>query len=738
MSIPAIQKAIQLEISSRKLFSNGEKPFLGEVFADASKYFSKHQLGKPISFGDFDLKQNVKSSIKPINMMASCIVLNLALIYQSSLMQARAVDQMQQTLSSATKKMQQRRSELENLIDSYLLSAFNTDGYFYSALEKFNSLSTADIALTSAYIDLQTNSCSIPSVSNGVTKLKKEDVGSVKVLAYYPKSSNIRDDVTTNAILDQGEQVRFNSSYDFLNCLDTKDNTFWFGSVETDTNMPVVVQVDIDFKTSSMPVSISRLEAELYGISPTQMLVKTSENSASSLNIFYEDFSNSTQVGTNTLLFVDKTREIASLRILLRKDTPDIISEKNNVKKYQYIFGFRNLFITKNTYDLDALYVSKAFSLPQEKFGDAYIDAISLEAEYIRPPGTDLEFYVAQDDGTAKWLDDFSWKKIVPITPTSSIEDVVRFDGTSSHSTMIKSNPGDNDLGLIPINSTSSSEMDRNPIDNLAPDASVYRLTRFDEEVISDTLKIEEGINTTRIFYLNRNESAISNGLEFWKDKIYTSSVKTTYGNINDGNGFFYGGDIGENGKSVYIETFLESQFFQNNIIKDFKKLDSNALYWDIKLFLNGSEIGHIEPGVDFKTIPWAFREGMNHIAMIVNMPYAGANGSVPYLGVLDLMSGDDIKSYGTIKLANWSYVDIFKLKYKETGSPYTFSIFNEEIVSRRKPTNNLRLSYKKATGLSPDGIRLRCDLTRTAEDPNVTPLLKSYKLRFAYGENDE
>lgn len=723
---------MRIQESSRRLFSSGEKPFAEEVIKDASNYFSKHRVGQPFSMGDFVISDKLTSDPELINLLALSTVINLSVLYQSALMQAQNVDNLKNVLFAANKKMTQRRNQLEDLIDGYLLGSFNADGYFYSVIEKFNSLTNVDLTLTSAFVDIPAKAATIPALASGTTRIGSQDVASVSVISYL-STAPARSGDAAGAPSPEEVPIPLKSNYDFITCMDTREDTSWNAGVSLNEEESVMVKINIAFNESSAPVVVSRIEADLFGVTPTQMFVET----ISTGDPTPKDFGDMVLTGTERLVFSDTGREIKGLTIFLRKDKADIVHDIGGKHKYDYIFGFKNLFITKSTYDVSAVLVSQPFSLPQEDYGDAFIDAVSLDADSTLPEGTSIEYFVATDDGSQNWLDDFGWKRIDPINLENPETSVVRFDGVTSGVKMIRSNPTSEDLQLIPINTTATAYIDMNPSPNIAPNGNVYRIALFDEDVIPATLKLEEGVNTTRIRYTNYSNVAVANGLDFWKDVIDLPTTKLAYGSVATGNGFFYGGDIGENGRSVYVETYLESKDIQSNIIKDFKKLDTNSLLWDVRVYLNGSEVARLEPGVEMKAIPWTFRKGLNHIALCVNIPNLTASGGVPYSGNLDIMVGDEIGSYGTIKLANWSYVDIFKLKYNEVGSPYTFSISNNEIVSRRKPTNNLRISYSKPTGLSPAGIRFRCNFMRSSNHQTVTPTLNSYKLRFSYGEKE-
>jgi hypothetical protein len=85
------------------------------------------------------------------------------------------------------------------------------------------------------------------------------------------------------------------------------------------------------------------------------------------------------------------------------------------------------------------------------------------------------------------------------------------------------------------------------------------------------------------------------------------------------------------------------------------------------------------------------------------------------------------------VRLAKWKFVDLFKMRYNEVGSPHSFTIYDKYIVSRRRPTTNLRVRYSKASDSSPEAIRLRVDFSRRNMNPHVTAVLYSYRLRFLY-----
>ncbi len=98
-------------------------------------------------------------------------------------------------------------------------------------------------------------------------------------------------------------------------------------------------------------------------------------------------------------------------------------------------------------------------------------------------------------------------------------------------------------------------------------------------------------------------------------------------------------------------------------------------------------------------------------------------------------MQNNVFYNLGTVELADWSYVSFFDLEYNQPGTPTSFTIYNNQIITKRQPTTNYRLSYNQASGLGPQAIRLRADMSRDYNDPNVTPEIDQYRLQFNYSQ---
>jgi len=725
VSISKIQTERVFEETSKILFSKGEKPRLVDILTEVSRFFAKNPAGQPLKlpleyFGD-----GLRSNVDKANELFTNSQINLDILYEVCREHLNESMTLSTILRAYLERLRVRRVAIETLIDDYMFSIYNTDGYYLSVSDQFNDLDYTDISMTTAFVDTTTGSVTLPTVSNMTKKMAAGRVTSTSFKATVA-----------------GKEVRAEVISPFTGALDGLTNTAWSVEVETSEPVEVIGEIAIQLGTAQEPVTVSRLEFDPFGVTPVQVFVEATK--ASSNTRF--DFGDQIKTSANKMVFVHPANEVHRMFITLRKTAPDYTRTQNNTIKYRYIFGAKEISITEHVYDNNAIWVSQPLYIPEELVDDNVIDAVSLVVQESVPADTSIKYYVAADvEEEEPEVSDFNWRSIDPISNgiTNNENTVIRFDGALSFSKFIRTpDEGELDgsyLPLIPLDATNNDLRLRNPSPSVFQGVDeAYRIAAFNEDVLKESLVLEEGVNTTRIMHVALDAEALETGLSFWTNYINgTATASTAYGTIDSGNEFFWGGDVGMAGRSVYVETYLDSAEEQDLLLKEFRKADSNSQQWDVKVFLNGREIGDLPQGTDNLVLPWKFNEGLNHVCLMINIP--ANTGEFPYThnGTLDLMSTSDLYDFGSVKLANWKYIDPFHMEFNETGQPKTFTIVNGEIVSRRKPTDNFRLRYAKATNSAPGAVRLKAEFGRSILNPNVTPTLDSYRLRFLYGEND-
>lgn len=717
MSIAEIQKRKVLEGVTRALYSAGHKPRTIDIMQEVSEFFSKYSAGNPIPLNMYNLKFNDRSDVDKFNALMASSSMNLDVAYEAAHGHIDELLMLTTLLRANLENLKRKRRALSSRIDDYLLSVYNSDGYFYSVSDTFADLDGTDLVLTSAFVDIEAGELTIPGVGNLTRKVPYSSFGT-------PSTSAKVDDADVTVV----------EKHDFSGSVDGLTNTLWWSEVVLPTEKEVnfVASVPMDGST------ISRIDIDPYTVSPVQVWINVAGGGQSS-----SQFGNGIVKDVKRMVFVNDKVKANVIELNFRKDEADYTTNNNGTLAYHYIFGAKSICATEHVYDADALFVSEPLFMPTSLNEDNTVDAVAIVVDDVIPLGSEIDYYVSgvtydsedalESDYTA---DDFDWKPIVPLGKDSQSGDrIIRLDGALFNTMNIMPDPQNaGDVQLIELDSTNVDLDKRNPTPSIIPGVDVYRIASVGDNFLKGTAVLEEGVGTTRMYSVDLNAEATTS-LDFWTEIILGEQESTTqYGTIEDGRSFFYGGDVGESGRSVYVETFLESLTDRDTVIEEFAKIDSNAKQWEMRVFLNGNEVGYLPVGTDKSLIPWTFRQGTNHICALINIPDATDVYPNVYIGNVDIFSDKYLTDYGEVKLATWTYVDLFKMQYNEVGQPFTFTIVNGELVSRRKPTTNFRLRYASKTGNGPDGIRIRADLTRGVDNVNTAPSLRSYRVKFSYG----
>lgn len=725
MSIRQVQISEILEQVAESFFMDGINPRLDDILRYVSDYFSQYPAGLPLPIPQGAVAQDVKSDVDKFNQLLAHLITNVDVLYEASQSQLQQVLMLNTAMRSQLDRLKAKRKVLESKIDDYLLSAFNTDGYLYSISDSFADLSLTDLGYTTAFVDTVAGNLTIPSVSSFSKKINFDRVSLPNVLI-TPTS-----DFTTSLAFEVKSPIQ--------NAFDGLNNTAWIIEARTDSPMSVSAVISMAVGTSLEPSTITRCDLTPFGVRPVQCLVQYAP--ANQLGTTqYINFSNKTMTSSEKMTYIADNVTAANndaerMQFLLTKKDYDYKTNDNGKVSYRYIFGFREIALLEQAYDTRGVYVSRPLSILENSADNlSIIDAVSVVVDQHVPFNTATKFYVAADNVDAESVTDFDWKEIVPVGNTQE-GTIAKFQGTLKLFKNIKRNPvNTTDVQLIPFDSSDLDLARRNPSTQTVAGVDIYRIASFSEDFIPATAVLEEGVNTTRILFAALDVKAITQGLSWWTDYVNGTKVATdTYGTVNSGHEFFYGGDVGESGKSVFIESFVEIDSDLPIMLKEFRKTDNNSQAWDVRVYLNGREVGYLPVGTNYLRIPWNFQRGRNHVIVLVNIPASSTALPSPYIGSLELMSDANLYDIGRVNLAVWDYVDFFKLQYNQINNANSFTIYNNEIISRKKPTDNFKLSYSKASAAPVQSVRFRADLTRTSDTDSVTPIVNSYRLRFAY-----
>lgn len=700
----------------RLLYSTGVKPTLNDILEMVSMYFSEFPAGKPLPIPLENIREDSRSNVDDMNEIMSATDVNLDLLYQVCQDQVADVMNLTTELNSYMSRLKAMRQRIETTVDDYLLSLYNSDGYYYSISDTFADLSLVDLNLTSVYVDAEQGLAQLPTISSMSQKINPTLVASpnISVVTGLPNATP------------------FKTLAPWSGAVDGLTNTVW--SIEVETTAPTEVVCTIELPFGEPGAEISRIEIDPYGITEAQYWVnmQTPTEQADPVN---ENFGDKIVTAQSRFSLIDTPMEFETCTINIRKTLYDYTDQSTGVLKYRYVFGLKDLAFTVQTYDNSGTLVSAPLSVPGELADQYVIDAVSITADATIPPNTSIQYYLAEDTGGTE-MSDFVWKRVVPVDFTGSTAGalkVVRFNGTRTFVKDVVSDPDPNDLQLIPRDTTNTDLAKRNPSPVIIPGSDVFRLCKLDDtSFLPQSMRLEEGVNTVRFYHTTYDPDAVAS-LDWWVNRL--PNLTPEYARIDTGNDFFYGGEVGESNRSVFIETFVEVAEDIDPVHAEFRKTDPNSQSWAVRIFLNGRDIGYLPVGTDKALIPYTFQQGKNNITIIATIPPTTSAVPNPYIGSLDLMSEDDLFDFGVVKLATWNYVDLFDLTYNQDDQPFTFSITNQEIVSRRNPTTNFRVIYASSTDQGPAAIRFRADLERGVDNKHITPTLGQYRLRFSYSE---
>lgn len=710
MSLNSIQYQKVLDSISRYYYSAGIEPSDEQLMTDLANYFSRYRLGVPVGFKNGQFADNVKSSPSEMNDVVSKTIANLDLLYESIQEQLSESMTLNSYLNSNLEKLRIKRRGVVARINEFLFSNSNTDGYFYSFADTFDNLNYTDLGLTSAFVDILNGSVTLPINSDNTEIVSGSSVSTTE-FEFLLNNVEVKTGIERSP---------------FASCLDGLSNTYWSTEIMSDSPVDAMCRVVLTMPNSAL----SEVEFIPYGTTPVQVLTETNGVSG------YKVFGSSIQEGSGRMLFSDQLTYVSALRFTIKKSKPDYTLETETGTKYVYIFGAKDIKMVKKDYVDEAIWVSKPISISSDLQSEHVLDAVSLSVDSKIPDSSFINYYVALEKGVQNpELGDFDWKKITPMTESIvKPEMIVNFNGASSRSKYIRTNPTSAELQLIKEDPNNPDSRLRNPFTKEGID--VWRIADLGKESpIKSTLSLEEGVNCLRVYYIDYEDGALKPA--FWAPYLTgAKQAQQVYSRIDSGNNFFWGGDIGESNKSVYMETLLFSESEQKVGLKKFSKVDSNAQLWDIRVYLNGNKIAELPVGVDEINIPWNFSQGVNHIAITMTIPRASSS-VYPNEGSIDLMDSESLYSYGSVKLSNWTYVDIFQLLNNASDNSNAFSIYNDgeknQIVSRKKPSNNYRLSYSTSTTQNNSSIRVRADLGRSPMNSFISPSLDLYRVRFRY-----
>jgi hypothetical protein len=418
-----------------------------------------------------------------------------------------------------------------------------------------------------------------------------------------------------------------------------------------------------------------------------------------------------------------KPKSYSSIRITFFKKEPDLI-DKNSQLPYVYRMGLRDLIIGASTRSKYGTIVSKPISLPVQSNDQLVIDSVSMEANEQFVNDGVINYYIAEDNASANTISDFNW---IPISPAGSenagFTSIVNFNGSVKNVINLSSIPKDEEIELIPIDTTSKNINDLNPNNKIYENKTVHRIAALDNDETYINPVLLGNTNSFKHFYILNNIPFRYKDIEAWNSDINAIDNTLLSNNLYQQLGTISPGINSPSSGYVKTKMICDSE---NNVINTIKKSVST---FDLAVYLNGVRIADLPSGQLSQSVEWNFLEGINDIVVTYDK---ASSGQISF----SLTEGIDLNTYGSIFTDYFFYLDRFDFRNKNMNDNFYFTIDNpfgrKEIIASSKIENQSRFSYISNNATAPKAIRYRIDFSRF-ENPFVSPKVDSLRIKFKH-----
>lgn len=722
MNISSIQKRKFLNNIYKLYYSSGTAPSEDEIRRAFNQFFSVNKFGEPIKLDLDPIQGRSTTDVSALNELMAYSLLNMEVLYDCVMENNQQIFSVVSALNSKLDSLRAKRKELESKIDQLMFSISNTDGFFYSYLENFSTISQIDMNLTNAFIDTVNNNVTIP-------KITSEFSNSFSVNSLI--ASTVTNTVTFNGRIISENSVADNFGFVF----DGLNDTYW--NYEYSASAPGVASITLDIPISS-GYSLSKIEGSILSEKPCAVAMKAIPADPSVMPMIktkdsIDDY--------NRFSFSIPAIAYNKIQLTIYKSEPDSITRNGN-NPYLYSFGLRELVIGANYYDQTAVLVSSPISIPTSDNNLLGISAVSIDVSQQILPGTQSRFYIAPDNESGKNLNDFDWIPIEPRDVKDNSEPKLVEIKKSPYQISYIDNDGSDisrDFRLIPLNNGESAALSEssntnanelNPINLRYTNKQAYRVTQVGNATKFLQPYMLANLNCYRHYNVLNNYSKIDlqlyKSLQQWSEIISRTSDATigrdTFNNIDS---FI----------NVYINSpsvgFLETKILCSEAKSGSHIVAKSREDFNLSVYLNGSLIADIPSGQLDAKVDWNFVKGINNIAIAYDKSFSGVFS-------IDLMKNNFLSSYGTIFLDYFTYLDPIEFSMKVDPSLSVFTIDEifgaKEIIASKEISNRSMLKYFVNSSDQITSIRYRVDLNRFA-NPLQTPVIDAVRVKFKHND---
>lgn len=402
MAISDTYSELVLEQILRDLLLHGESPRLSTITADFNSFVATNDLSKPLfKSANFGIEYGEESSASKNNLANNTIQQDMAVLYKHLLKVSEQSLLNFERWKSESQLLEGRIDNLVDRINSLLLLAGDTAGYFNFIQDNFTDTSKVDLANSDAYIDIKKGIVTIGTSTSGTTRIDLSSLRNEDVEFTVLSRNNLI------AIFDADGSKPISAISD--------DSSFWQQRVFVSKPSPISAELKIHFAENQ---SISRIDIDMHMSNQSAAVQTTVMYSVDNYNWSQIPATNFTQSVIDKATFRFPPVEARWVKLVMTKPGYDSVS--NGI--YGYEFGFDSLSFyhegfasnENSTLISSALSVLGTDGLPQE-FGK-----VVLEVCEDVPEGTSIDYYIGVTDDESTVPSGINFVQIDPLTRTST------------------------------------------------------------------------------------------------------------------------------------------------------------------------------------------------------------------------------------------------------------------------------------------------------------------------------
>jgi hypothetical protein len=688
-----------------------------------SLYFRNNPPGSPMSLDPESLRAQSITNVEAINYLMAKSIFNMDILYDAAYESVEELFELVTSLNARVDSLRSKRVNLEKKVDDIIFSITNSDGYFASITEEFSDLSGFDKTYSTAYLDTDSRSLSIPFITNSAFNAGGNSVSTSNEVTFTTYFNGL-------PVGTVGSSAGASSS----NMFDGLTDTFW---TKTHTSSaPGVASLKLDIRPLNRS-SISKIYGRLVSEKPAKVILEINQPSTSESGA--RVFSAQSETDHDNFVFQFDPVSPSSISLFIIKTEPDRVIKNNSIVNYEYDFSIRDIVISGLYYDFSAIYVSNPITINSVDNNKYTIDRVALDVSAQNIDANYVDYFIAADNTGATSVDDFNW---IPISPDNQ--------GDKTNSNYIDFNGSNLDYRTIvsasDLNSSSKNVayFKTEPETNIPgfENVPIYRVAKLGSDIDYIEPTVLEGVNRYKWYRVSYAQDRCAD-IASWKNTILPQSdsnvtVIESSDNISSGSSFWSAPNISEGGSVlISFDILCDSDI---KVEKTFAKDDLDSSKWDVCVYLNGTLLRRIRPDVSIDSIIWEFKKGKNNVTVAIDAaPRSTAQSVGGLYGSFTLMQQSRISNYGFIYQNYLSYISPFLLRSNNAvvNDVFTITTIDTEkyLISNKKILLNSRMYFYSNNDSPVNSVRVKIDLRRSRTAPKSSPIVTSYRLKFKRSE---